>query len=237
MSVFRRLVILALFITFSTIGFCQESKSTFQKVEVLEVLHVSSYTYLFVKENDTKKWLAVPSVNAEVGEIYFYIGGMEMSDFNSTELNRTFESVLFLGSIGKNPIDKERSSFKHSSNNELQKVTKKPDIEKLTLAIKPVNGGISITKLFKNKRSYEGKIVRVKGQVVKFNPQVMGKNWIHLQDGTEYNGKFDLTLTSSVEVSVGDVITIEGMVSLDKDFGYGYFYGLIVENSILINNR
>ncbi len=233
MRVFNFFLALTLSITFLTIGYCQKSKSTFQKVEVLEVLQVNSYTYLLVKENDIERWLAVPSINVEIGEIYFYKGGMEMSDFESKELNKTFDSVLFLGSISKTPGDKEKLSFQHSSTIKLQK-TLKPIIEKLILTIEPVNDGISIAELLKNKKKYENKTVKIKGQVTKFNSQIMSKNWIHLQDGTEFNGNFGIILTTNAEVKLGDIIIMEGKVFLDRDFGYGYFYDLIIENSVLV---
>ena len=59
----------------------------------------------------------------------------------------------------------------------------------------------------------------------------MKKNWIHIQDGTEFDGKFDLTITTDQEVKVGDKISVEGNVHLDKDFGFGYFYDVIVEDA------
>lgn len=62
----------------------------------------------------------------------------------------------------------------------------------------------------------------------------MRKNWVHIQDGTEYNDEFDLTLTTNNLVKVGDIITIEGKVFLNRDFGYGYFYNVIIENALLI---
>ena len=62
----------------------------------------------------------------------------------------------------------------------------------------------------------------------------MGKNWFHIQDGTTNNGDFDLTITSAAEVKVGDIVTIEGVVALKKDFGAGYSYEVIIEEAKLI---
>jgi len=61
----------------------------------------------------------------------------------------------------------------------------------------------------------------------------MNKNWIHLQDGTKDNDDYDLIITSNVGTKVGDVITIKGKVFLDKDFGHGYFYKLIIEEGTI----
>ena len=56
----------------------------------------------------------------------------------------------------------------------------------------------------------------------------MGKNWIHIQDGTDYEGSFDLTVTSNSTVAVDDIVVVEGKVILDKDFGFGYKYDILV---------
>ena len=70
---------------------------------------------------------------------------------------------------------------------------------------------------------------------MKFSTGIMDKNWIHFQDGTSYSEKFDLTVTTNQEVNVGDIITIKGRISLDKDFGYDYFYDVIMEDAEIIN--
>ena len=69
----------------------------------------------------------------------------------------------------------------------------------------------------------------VRGQVVKVNEGIMSLNWIHLQDGTDDAGNFDLTITTLETAKVGDIVTFEGTVILNKDFGAGYSYELILE--------
>ncbi|MCF6169318.1 hypothetical protein [Lutibacter sp.] len=232
MRAFKIFLTVVLIITFSVNSYSQQSKPTVHKVEVAEVLQVSSYTYLRVKENNDEIWLAVPTIIANKGDIYFYKGGMEMPNFESKELNRTFKSVIFLGAISKNPTGKDNVSFEHT------KVKKEKGIDldnELPINIKPIEGGVTISELFKNKKRYQGKRVKIRGKVIKFNSQVMSKNWIHLQDGTDNNDNFDITITSNAYVNVGDIVTLEGLVSLDKDFGYGYFYKLIIENAVLID--
>ncbi len=193
------------------------------KVVVQEVLQTTSYTYLLVKENDNTKWLAIPKIEANAGETYFYQGGNEMKDFKSSQLNRTFESVLFLGGVVK--ADEMGKNKKDASTG------KAKTFAKLELNLEPVEGGVTIADLYANKSEYAGKVIKVKGQVVQFSSSIMGRNWIHLQDGTEHNGVFDLVITSKSDISVGDVVVLEGKISLDKDFGYGYFYELIMEDA------
>ena len=102
-------------------------------------------------------------------------------------------------------------------------------VKKMDIKLEPCDGCTSISSLLSNKQSFSGKVIRVKGQVTKFNPEIMGKNWVHIQDGSEFQGGFDLTITTDKKVSLGDTVTFEGKIVLDKDFGYGYFYNILME--------
>ena len=62
----------------------------------------------------------------------------------------------------------------------------------------------------------------------------MNVNFVHLQDGTKANGQYDITLTSNSKFNLGDVVTIKGTVVLDKDFGAGYVYDVLVENTVIL---
>lgn len=199
-------------------------------VVVEEVLQAGTqYTYLHVKEGDAESWLAVPSMAAKTGQTLYYKGGLTLKNFESKELKRTFETVIFLNEISEQPLidtnagGSEQVASPHS---------KAPQPEKQDVKVEPAKGGITIAKLYADKKSYDGKIVMIKGQVTKFNAEIMNKNWIHIQDGTEADGKFDLTVTSAIEVKVGDVVTLEGKIALDKDFGMGYAYEVIMEDAV-----
>jgi hypothetical protein len=106
--------------------------------------------------------------------------------------------------------------------------------EKEQVTIEQTAGVTTISQLYSDLKKYNGQTIRVKGKVTKVNLAIMNKNWIHLQDGTEYNNQFDLTITSDQEFNVGSVVTIEGKVALDKDFGYGYSYKVLLEEGIQI---
>jgi len=101
--------------------------------------------------------------------------------------------------------------------------------EKLSIKIEPCKDCIKISDLLANRKDYSGKTIKVTGQVTKFNPAIMGKNWIHIQDGTEYQGGFELTITTDQIVTVGESITFEGNIVIDKDLGHGYFYSVLME--------
>jgi hypothetical protein len=91
----------------------------------------------------------------------------------------------------------------------------------------------SVSEIFAKTEALNGKTVRIQGKVVKFSPMIMGRNWIHLQDGTgdPMANTHDLVVTTSEEVKTDDIITIEGVLAANKDFGAGYKYVAIVEEA------
>jgi predicted small lipoprotein YifL len=194
------------------------------KAVVKEVLNAGGYTYLNVTEKRKDTWLAVPGMKAAKGDKLSYSGGMEMNDFHSKELDRTFPSILFLEGVVMESGIAANSGLNAPSTGSAIK------IEKVNITLEPVEGCISIANLLETKLELSGKSVKIKGIVTKFNPEIMGKNWIHIQDGSEFKGTFDLTITTAAQVMVGDTATFEGKITLKKDFGYGYFYEVIMED-------
>lgn len=95
---------------------------------------------------------------------------------------------------------------------------------------KPV-GGKTISDLYAEKNSLSGQAVVVRGKVVKFTANVMGKNWLHVRDGTGEDGTNDLTVTTDSVVKIGDVVTASGVLALDRDLGFGYVYDIIIEDA------
>jgi hypothetical protein len=107
--------------------------------------------------------------------------------------------------------------------------------EKMNVTVEPCDGCTTIAKLLENKKSLAGTIIRVKGKITKYNPSIMGKNWVHIQDGTEFDGGFDLIITTLEQLTVGSTVTFEGKIVLDKDFGYGYAYSIMMEEAKVVN--
>lgn len=209
--------------------------SGLKKVVVKEVIQVTSYTYLHVLEDGVEKWIAVPTMEVQPDEVYYYKGGAEMRNFFSTELNRTFDVVLFLGGItNANSVDPVNGIVDPNTTKEDTKPAKQPTLEKLELTIEGIEGGTRIGTLFENASQYAGQRVKVVGEVTKFTPNIMGKNWIHFQDGTAFEGAYDLMITTQEILAVGDVVVFEGDIALDKDFGAGYFYKVILEDAVLV---
>lgn len=195
-------------------------------VVVQEVIQARAYTYLNVKEKDSDFWIAITKREIEAGETFSFAGGLAMKNFESKDLQRTFETIYFVDKIAENePLPsagKQSEEIPHRM---------KPAIDKKEISIEPVEGGISIGELFSNRDSYANKTVLIKGQVTKVNRAIMGRNWVHLQDGTSGSGNYDLTVTTQDEVSLGEVVTFEGMIVLNKDFGAGYAYDVLMEEA------
>jgi hypothetical protein len=106
--------------------------------------------------------------------------------------------------------------------------------EKQDISVEKTEGVTTIAALYSDLKKFNGATVRVRGKVTKVNLAIMNKNWIHLQDGTEFDGQFDLTITTDLIFEVGSIVTIEGKIALDKDFGYGYSYKALLEEGKII---
>jgi len=181
------------------------------KVEAVE--QVAGYTYMLVKGKGPAYWVAAAAMEIEPGASITYQTGLIMEDFYSKELDRTFDKVMFLDAVMG---------------------SSKTTISKADVELETVEGTVSIADLYEHPGSFKGKRITVKGEVTKFNPEIMERNWIHIQDGTEYEGKFDLTVTSNEPFQVGQVVTFEGVLSVDLDFGYGYTYEILLEEATAV---
>lgn len=196
------------------------------KVTVEEILQANAYTYLRVNENGKEDWIAITkNQSIEEGQTIYYADAMEMKDFHSEDLDRDFESVWFVQTVSDQPLTQDGpmgGAMPHAN--------VKPEADQ-SISVAPVEGGITIEKLFDDRSSYEGKQVKIKGKVVKVNTGIMGRNWLHIQDGTGDGENYDLTVTTNDNATVGQVVVVEGYVSLNKDFGSGYKYDIILEDS------
>jgi hypothetical protein len=189
-------------------------------VEVTEHFDASDYTYMKVEEKDNEYWIAVPKIEVEDGAVLYFTKSMEMKNFHSETLDRTFESILFVEDISQTPHSKE-GKISH------------PNVEstKENIKVEPLKDGYAIAKVFDEKESLAGKKIKVKGKVVKYNEGILGRNWIHIQDGTGEQGKHDLVVTTTASVQIGQTVIAEGTIAVDKDFGSGYRYSVLLENA------
>jgi len=188
--------------------------------KVIDKIPAKGYTYLQVTENKKDFWIAVPTMEIEIGETVYFSKYMVMEDFRSDNIDKSFDQILFVEDARKSPTPDEMKKI-HSG----VQTTEKQEIK-----IEPLSDGKTIQQIYADKSSLNGEVVKVRGKVVKFNKQIMKRNWIHIQDGTGGENEFDLVMTSNEEVQVGDIITAEGKVVIDKDFGAGYFFPVMIED-------
>ena len=210
-----------------------EMTSTMHKVEILEHMDAAGYTYILADEDGKEYWIAIAQMPVKEGETIYYTQSMEMKNFTSKALDRTFDTILFVEGVSKDGKSKSGQTAKNPmmGSNPHTGLSK---VEKKDIKIEPVKGGITVEKLYIDKLELEGKKVKLKGVVTKFNGGIMSRNWIHIQDGTGFENYKDITVTTNDVVKVGETIVIEGVLVLDKDFGSGYKYDAIVEEAKIV---
>jgi hypothetical protein len=195
---------------------------------VVETMNTGGYTYVLVENGGTKSWAAAPEFKVAVGDsVTLPANAMAMENYQSKSLQRTFDVVYFVDSVMVNGGNMAMATSKVAPVEGHPQVAVKP-AEKISGVAKADK---TVAEVFAEKGSLAGKSIKVRGKVVKFSPQIMGKNWIHLQDGTGSDGSNDLTVTTSGTAKQGDMILVSGVVVADKDFGYGYQYPVMIEDA------
>lgn len=189
-----------------------------------EVLNTDKYSYIRVKEGAEEHWIAIAKRDIKIGAPYVYTGGLLKQNFMSREFNRVFDKVYLVSDF------REAGEANPAGNAGVNIPTSTAPLE-APHDLKPAQGAIRIADLVANLAKYEGKVVKVTGKCVKLNPMIMGRNWVHLQDGSGKN--LDLTVTTAEIVSLGAIVTLEGTLALKKDFGAGYKYDYIMENAVI----
>jgi len=199
-------------------------------VVVNEIIPTPNYTFLNVNEGDKSFWIAINSNDKKVGETYYFVGGLLKENFESKELNRTFDELYLVGNlVSANHGNQMKLPDAQNENIDLAKA---PVSNSVTQNIVRQSGSLKISEIVNNPKKYEGQTVQIDGECTKINMGIMGKNWIHLKDGSKDD--FDLVITSNDIATVGEVVTIKGNVVLNKDFGAGYKYDLILENGVIV---
>ena len=203
--------------------------------KVVETMDAGQYTYVLVDDGAKKVWAAAPHFAVAVGDKVVVPEGMPMRNFESKTLNRTFDLVYFVPSVqvvgakgGQAPAAAaEQGASPHGMSSHPATGAAKVDLSN----IKKADGGQTVADLFAKKAALAGKDVAVRGRVVKYVPSVMGKNWIHVQDGTGASGTNDLTVSTSGNAAVGDLVLVRGKLSTDKDLGFGYKNDIHIEDA------
>jgi hypothetical protein len=232
---------------------------------VLETMNAAGYTYIYVDSGAAKEWVAVPQTELTPGDKISYSQGMEMKDFYSKSLDRSFPTIIFSAGIVsdaqpatavKTASDSASSSSEDSFASAVareKQVAPAADPAMIaetsggsTGAIVPFaeatvekatgENSYTVEEVFAKAKELNGKSIRLRGKVVKFSANIMGRNWVHLQDGTgnPMNNTHDLVVTTAETVADDEIIMVEGKLAADKDFGAGYKYDAIIEEAIII---
>lgn len=198
--------------------------------KLLERIDASPYSYLKIKSEKGEVWAAVPETKVEKGADVTVFNAMQMDNFESKTLKRKFD-VVFFGTMeapaaSANPAMQHATAAKGPADAPDVKVDKASGADARTVA-----------EIHAQKMALKEKPVTIHGKVVKFTSEVMSKNWIHLRDGSgdASKGDNDITVTTKGAAKVGDVITVKGVVRINKDFGSGYTYAVIVEDAKISN--
>ena len=193
------------------------------KGDVLEVKDVESYTYLRLKTASGETWAAVPKVSVAKGANVTIENVMVMNNFESKSLKKTFPTILF-GTLGGTAGSVPRAGIAKTADSGDVRVAKASGANARTVA-----------EIVAKSAELKDKPVLVRGKVVKYNAGIMGKNWVHLRDGSgsAADNTNDVLVTTANQAKVGDVVTVKGIVHTNKDFGAGYAYKVLVEEATL----
>ncbi len=196
------------------------------KGKVIERIDAAPYSYLRLDTGAGEAWAAVPQTSAGKDAEVTVVGAMAMQNFDSKSLNRRFALVYF-GTL-QDPVGSSTPTIQHAL------AAQGPsDVQVPHTAKAPGAEGRTVEELFAQRDSLKDKPVAVQGQVVKVNLGIMGKNWLHLRDGSGQGPTADLTVTTAAKAEVGDVVIARGVLRLDRDFGAGYKYNVVLEDAKL----
>lgn len=206
---------------------------------VLETMDAAGYTYLLLDTAEGQRWMATQQTPVAVGDIVQTSYGMAMQDFTSKSLNRSFEVIYFSDSLQNLSAATPPAGHPATTLPPGHPTTTSAPAAAETMvadsAVAAFEEGKDIAWVHANRDSLAGQPVSLRGKVVKYNANILGTNWLHIQDGSgsAADGNNDLVVTSAAEAAVGDTVVVTGKVVLDKDVGAGYSYPVLVEDASL----
>jgi len=203
--------------------------------KVLETMSTQGYTYVLVDTGTNKAWAAATQFSVKVGDTVSIGDSMAMPNYHSKSLNRDFDVVYFASQVSVNGA----GAGGKGAMTELPKghppINGAATPSKIDFSgIQKAKGGLTVAQIYSDKTKLTGKQVKVRGKVTKYNPMIMGKNWIHIGDGTGTEGSNDLLITSQDPVKLGDTILVTGAVATNKDFGANYKYSVMIEDAKIV---
>jgi len=70
-----------------------------QTAKVVSTIKSPPYTYLEVSQGKQTRWLAATIIAVKAGDVIQFDEGLEMRDFHSKTLKRTFPSIFFVNKV------------------------------------------------------------------------------------------------------------------------------------------
>lgn len=208
---------------------------------IAETMNSGGYTYARVQATPKDVWIASTELPIKIGDRITAAIDMPMENFNSKTLNRSFPLIYFVSGVTR---DGEARAIQPAMADALAPAASHGGatasaVPQVVEPIAPAPGGVTIAQIWAQRQALSGKVVVLRGKVVKVNNAIMGSNWFHLQDGSGIakDGTNDLTITTSATVNVGDIVTISGTLATGKDFGSGYAYDAIVEKATVTQSK
>ncbi len=204
-----------------------DTKSTMQQHQkklsgkLLETQDAGGYTYVKISSGKDSVWAAGPITSVKLGDQIAFNARMPMLNFKSKSLGREFNTIYFVDHFTVNGKNTKKANIQDP-----HKSAGKSNPTKQLKSFSKIEGGQTIDEVLKNKTANTH--VKIRGQVSKFTAGVMGKNWIHIRDSSSTQ---DITVTTDASVALDDIISIEGTLAFNKDFGYGYVYDVIIEDA------
>lgn len=196
--------------------------------EVVESRDVQGYTYLRIKTASGETWTAVPTSAVKVGSQVGIANPVTMQNFESKTLNKRFDKIVF-GQI-LDPLAKPAAPPSAAPANASATTAAITTVAK---AVGP--NARTVAEVVTGKAGLKDKTVLVHAQVVKASTGILGKNWLHLRDGSgsAAAGTHDVLVTTLDNAAVGDIVNVRGKVRTDVDLGSGYAYAVLIEDASL----
>ena len=199
---------------------------------VVETMDAATYTYIKVDTGEDELWAASGRFEVEVGETVTLPLEVPMENFYSDTLDRTFPLIYFASRVLREGETMEAASAMPAGHPQISGAAPAEGLAEVE-PVEAAEGGMTVAAVWEGRAELAGSSVTVRGRVAKFNGGILGRNWIHLQDGSgdPPQGTHDLTVTSDAAAAVGDVVTVTGTVVVDQDFGAGYTYPVLLEKA------
>jgi len=216
--------------------------------KVAETMDAAGYTYIRLRGETGEIWAAVRQTKLSRGDIVTIAAQMTMREFESKVLKRKVDAIVFgtlagpagapLTATAPLTAQPNVSTPPASSMAGMGGMTggaSKIEPGEIKVAKADGSDGRTVEEIWTNHVVLKDKQVVVRGKVVKFLPEIMGKNWIHLQDGSgsAENRTNDITVTTTDKAAAGDVVVVTGTIRTDVNLGAGYAYPVIIEHAKL----